>query len=296
MSTAIKSVLTFESAEQVTDFLKTDEEGKRILTEITNGEYVKQADLGGLVQNKDKILEEKREMQKKYKEATDENTTLKAQIEELEKKLDVVDESEYTRLVEAEKVWLETKSKAKDGNTSDEINTLQTKINNIETTAKKKAESLEKIILDKNNEINSLTNSINNFTIEQGLIEQMNLAMIAEEHRPLMLDAFRGRASIELDDMGTRQVVMQDKISKGLLPITDFFTGWTNDDNNKRYIKAPNTTGGGSGTNGKAFGNVNINDLLNQVAEATSKGNTKEAILLEKQIFNMNQHANGRTS
>jgi len=284
-------VLQFENLEQVKDFLTNDESGQKLFLDLVSVKYIEKSHINGLTVNRDKILEEKKTLQEKYKEQVSKNEALEAEKKEVEKKLDTVDEAEYNRLVAAEKAWLENHKGKSDG--SAELDALQAKINNNETIYRKKTENFEKVIAEKDVSINTLTNTIDDYTITQSITTQMDQAMIDEEARPMVFDAFRGRASIEVDELGEKHVVMKDRQSVKL-PIADFFTAWTNDDANKRFIKAPDHSGGGSGTNNNAFGGVSIDELQNQINEAQKENDTVKAILLKKQKHELQKRLNGR--
>jgi hypothetical protein len=289
-------VLKIDSPEQVRDFLKNDEIGQTIFKEVAGiNKYIAEPVYIGLETNKNQILKEKKELQENYRTLKEEYENLKVKHGELEKELDTVDKEEYNRLKAEKDKWLENQGKLKDDSVlSNEITTLKSKITTNENIAKKKYEEFEKVIKEKDTAIKELTTAIDNHLISQTLNNQMDQAMINEEDRVVLFDFFRSRASIEVDEFGKKRVVMTDwKDPNIVLPDSDFFTAWTNEDSNKRYIKAPDHTGGGSGTIGGVFGGANLDELKKQHAIARQNGETEIAVGLKNQIYQIERRLNG---
>lgn len=80
--------------------------------------------------------------------------------------------------------------------------------------------------------------------VDNELEKQFNDCNVAEQHRSILKQAFRGRATVELDELDNRIVHIKDEDGQ-VLPSKEFFKFWAESETSKPYVKAPVNTGGG---------------------------------------------------
>jgi len=188
------------------------------------------AEISGLKANKDAILAEKKELSTK--------------VDDLSKKLDKIDFSEYNTLKEkAEKAELM-------GNGSPEdIADLQLSIKRVETERDAIKAELEAAQSTNNNIKSKLVNG----HIVTALTDGFLRAGVSNETLDILKSAYSGRAEAQLKDDGSVDVLMKTP-EGGLLPVKDWVDGWAKTPEAKNFIKASVTQGGGAIGSGIAGG------------------------------------------
>ncbi|MCP4336483.1 MAG: hypothetical protein GY679_01370 [Mycoplasma sp.] len=283
---------TFETIEEIRDFLTTDGEGKTLVKECAaaTGEYADPTKVAGLEANKNKILKEKKDLQEKFKEIED-------KTKKYEEILDNVNVEEYNRLKEDEQKWIASAKEAValpelEKAHTNEINGLNSKLNTQANIYTKEKAKLQEEIEAKAKEVDRLNGTLNDLLIDNSLQEHLNNSNVSEEHRELLLEAFRGRASVEFDEFDMRQVFMKESSTNAQIQIKDWFTAWATSETSKPYIKAPLNTGGGSRT-GKGYTRNDVIAMQKEYAELVATGRTNEAIALNSKMFAIQQKLGG---
>lgn len=100
-------------------------------------------------------------------------------------------------------------------------------------------------------QLEAVTRELHETLRDNALKTALSDIRVRDEDRELIESAYRGRAVVK-DLDGRREVLIPDR--DGLeLPIGEYFKTWAQSDQGKRYIKAPDNSGGGA--RGSAGGN-----------------------------------------
>jgi hypothetical protein len=228
---------SFNTPEEMIEFLKNSDEGKKVFDSATEG-FIKPDQIQGLVKNRDDALKEKKDLKTKY----DENVK---KLEEFEEKFNKI-EADYDIKLREE---LEKKANAQSENadnsdTIKQLNDFKALHSSKEKQWDREKNKLLSSIEEKEKNLEGLISKYNNTLITNSLNANFDEIGVAEEHRRLLKDAYRSRATIEVDEEGERSVMIIAE--EGRLPIQEYFTSWAESKEAKYYIKAPINNGGGT--------------------------------------------------
>lgn len=187
----------------------------RVLSEIEENEH-------GLVRTKDQLLRQVKGLQEKVRQ------------------FDGVDVNAYHEtLAELEELRARaTTGGEKDKGSAEELKALEARL------SKKFTDQLSA----KEQELAKTRTRLHQTMIGTELRAALDQVGVADEHRDLIYNAYRGRAKAEESD-GMVAVVIESDDGLALAP-TEFFRSWAATDQGKRYIKAPSNSGG-SATGGR---------------------------------------------
>jgi hypothetical protein len=270
---------SFNTPEEMVTFLKTDDEGKKVLEQVTSG-YIKPEHIDGLVKSKESILAEKKKLKTDYDELVN-------KVQNYEEKFDKM-ESDYDIKLREE---LEKQTSQSDVNNSDtikQVNDLKTLLTTKERQWDREKEKISKSSESLSAELEALNKEYNTVLIENSLNRHFDEMNVKEEHRRLLKDAYRGRAVIELDADSKRDVLIID--GEGRLTASDYFSNWAESKEAKYYLKAPQNNGGGTSGGVNAYKG---RDLAAEYNKAVAEGRNADAIALTQM---MHSQAQGRYS
>ena len=125
---------------------------------------------------------------------------------------------------------------------------------NVEKRFEAEKKKLEETINQKDNSINSITSQYHKMLIENSLNNALSEANVADAHKGLLKDAFRGRALVEINELDPNKRDILITTDEGRLPVTEYFKSWTESEAAKPYIKAKVPAGGGGSGNIKIAG------------------------------------------
>jgi len=174
----------------------------------------------GLVENKTKILNEKKRLQESHEGLQNELSSIK---------------SMYNELLEEKK-----RNNLKDSGSSEEFVELQMKFDNATNDLK----SLQAKLEEANAEKDTIIGKHQKTLLDSAILKGLDSVKVKSESKDVLLSYFTSRASVRNDD-GEYNVVMtgDDGIQKAP---NDFIKSWSETEQAKMYIQAPINGGGGA--------------------------------------------------
>jgi hypothetical protein len=207
------------------------------LTEAVNEE------ISGLRANKDKILQEKKD--------------LSIKVDNLSKKVDSFDFTGYNDM----KQQLEKDKLIKSGS-SQELADLQLSVTRLETERDNLAQKLE----DSTTATEDIRTKLADRSISAALTKAFTDAGVLSDTLTVLESAFFGRAEAQHKDDGSVEVLIKTP-EGGLLPVKDWVDGWASSPQAKPFLKANATSGGGAGgsngTGGKSKSQMTLDEQTN---------------------------------
>lgn len=197
----------------------------------------------GLLSKRTEILTEKKGLEEKYNE--------------MKKKLESIDMSEYNSLLAAkEKAELIGKGSPED------VADLQLAIKRLETEKQSIAEALS---LEKESKV-SIEKKMKSDKVKLGLTEAFNKVGVIPTAVETLISAYSGRAEVQVKEDGNIDILVKSN-DGGILPLNTWIDSWATNPDNKLFIKAKNVIGSGASGSGNP-GGMSKKDMTLDQAEA----------------------------
>ena len=133
--------------------------------------------------------------------------------------------------------------------------------------------------------VNSITKKYYDKLQDLDLTRALKEVHVGDKFMKFVKSSMLSQADVELDDDGRENVVFN--LNGATVPIKEYITSWAEEDEAKSVIVPPTNSGGGaSGSNGGVSGSKR-SQLMEQHAQAISKGDAARAIAIEQALETM---------